>query len=363
LNNTHQAMTTAVVFKKFTQEHLREIGRRKGYLIQDKKGSALAQAIADEVTMAGLQILFKCLTLKQLQELTKGITLDEKKSGSKSSLTKQLVTKVESRDGAHKLFSGLDKSAAKSIKDKLEITGKGSDASLLLEEAEAFGLENCFSTFDVDTLLSFAEGAGLKTDTRNTDALIDCLMEMKDFKPEKKTKKEKKPEPEKSKKKPEIKKGITEVDLQSWFNLEELTQYCQDQKIPHVGKKIIVIKRILKFLAGEDVSIKPKAPKKRKTPPSPKKSDRPTKKQKTGAGDASEEAMDTDKPKRGRPKKPVSEKKTETSEDAPKTPPKGRGRPKKVVESPKKEEKKDAPKKDTPKKGGKKASSSSTSSE
>jgi hypothetical protein len=42
---------------------------------------------------------------------------------------------------------------------------------------------------------------------------------MKNYKPDKKIKKEKKPEPEISKKKPDIKEGITEIDLHSWYNL------------------------------------------------------------------------------------------------------------------------------------------------
>jgi hypothetical protein len=42
---------------------------------------------------------------------------------------------------------------------------------------------------------------------------------MKDYKPVKKLKREKEPEPEISKKKPDIKEGIAGIDLHAWYNV------------------------------------------------------------------------------------------------------------------------------------------------
>jgi hydroxylamine reductase (hybrid-cluster protein) len=163
-------MTTLVVFKKLRQEHLKEISRRKEYPTHDKKGSALAQALGDQVTLVGVGLLLKCLTLKQLFELASKGGLEEedekKKRKTKNSVVKQILQKIQNLEGAQKLFTGLDNKLAKSLKETLEITEKGNDATLFIQEAEAFGLDNCFSTFDIDTLLRFAEGAGLKVDTR-----------------------------------------------------------------------------------------------------------------------------------------------------------------------------------------------------
>jgi hypothetical protein len=163
-------MTTLAVFKKLSQENVKEICHRKGYPTYDKKGSALVQEIAAQVALLGVGLFLKCLTQKQLFQLaSKGGGFEEddkKKRTTKNSVIKQILQKIQNLEGAQKFFTGLDKELTKSLKETLEITGKGNDATLFIQEAEAFGLYNCFSTFDIDSLLRFAQDIGLKVDTR-----------------------------------------------------------------------------------------------------------------------------------------------------------------------------------------------------
>ena len=83
---------------------------------------------------------------------------------------------------------------------------------------------------------------------------------------EKPVSKKKAKEVKPSKKKPEIRKGINAVDLNSWFYSKDLSSYCEKKGIPDKGTKRELVKRILDHLDGKDVSIKPKAPKKKKAP-------------------------------------------------------------------------------------------------
>jgi len=293
------------VFKNFKEEHLREIVRRKGYNVSEKKGSALVKAIAEEVSLVGLQRLLRCLTKKLLVEMAKGIAPpkpanDKEKQTtvtSKQGLIKQILSKMETVT-PKKWINALEKKIVNEIKDTLEIDNeKGkTDGELILAEADRMGLENCFSTFDINYLLLFCAGAGLDVQSRSLDTVIECLIDGKNLIPEKKKKKKVEAPPEKSKKKPAIKKGINAVDLQSWYNLDDLTDWCQDQKIPHIGKKQVVIHRILKFLDGEDVSLPEKKPKKKKRKAPPPKSKRATKKPKKSTdSEKSEKSEKSDK--------------------------------------------------------------------
>jgi len=54
-----------------------------------------------------------------------------------------------------------------------------------------------------------------------------------------------------SKAKPKIAKGISATDLNSWYNLVDLEDYCKEKDIPHAGTKAKIIKAILNHLAGK----------------------------------------------------------------------------------------------------------------
>lgn len=68
--------------------------------------------------------------------------------------------------------------------------------------------------------------------------------------------------PKKSESEPKIAKGITSVDLNSWFYRDDLSKWCEDKGLPKNGSKKELVKRILDHFAGKDVSAKPKGKKK-----------------------------------------------------------------------------------------------------
>jgi hypothetical protein len=138
------------------------------------------------------------------------------------------------------------------------------------------GLENCFSAFSVERLIDFAAGSKLKIYGQyvasllffnflcsSREKILDALVTRQDMaKPEVK----KKAKPVKpSKEKPEIKKGITSVDLNSWYYRDDLSEWCEKKGLPKNGSKKELVKRILDHLAGKDVTPKPKAKAPKKT--------------------------------------------------------------------------------------------------
>jgi len=78
-----------------------------------------------------------------------------------------------------------------------------------------------------------------------------------------------------SKTKPTIDKNTSLVDLNSWFYLADLSQWCEDKNIPHNGTKKQLIARIRTHFEGGST-----APKTKKRKAAPAKG-RPAKKAKT----------------------------------------------------------------------------------
>jgi len=57
-----------------------------------------------------------------------------------------------------------------------------------------------------------------------------------------------------------IQKGVSRDDLHNLYNVTDLQQWCKENAVYHMGKKSVLIKRILMFLeTGE----KPATPKKK----------------------------------------------------------------------------------------------------
>jgi len=81
--------------------------------------------------------------------------------------------------------------------------------------------------------------------------LMDCLIEQKSFSREKKT-----TEVKLSSKMPEIAEDISKVDLNSWFNIEDLRDWCKEKNISNGGTKKDLIDRIFAYF-GRSTSGKP----------------------------------------------------------------------------------------------------------
>jgi len=216
-------------------------------------------------------------------------------------MIKKAVLQVNDQ-GAKKWWNGQEKKVLDEIADRMEIEFEKGDnkGEVIMNTAENIGLENCFSHFDIHRLHDFAEGAGLDIQTQRMETVIDCLIEHKNFVPKPKKKTEKK-ESKKSKTKPKIDKDISTVDLNSWFYLKDLVDYCKDNDIDHRGSKQVLIKNIRAKFDGKDTK-KRAAPKERKGPA--------TKKAKTTKG-----AKAAESPKKKKPVAKKDEKKDDKKEE------------------------------------------------
>jgi len=138
----------------------------------------------------------------------------------------------------------------------------------ILDNVHTFGLEHMFSLFTSSELLEFAEELEISIDSTSKDIIIDCIIAQENYEQEDKSNEE----VEASKDKPEIKSGITTVDLQTWYNRTELSEWLRNKQCKVSGNKRGLINRIILYLddvrdwrtmAGVD---KPKKGAKRKNP-------------------------------------------------------------------------------------------------
>jgi len=151
-----------------------------------------------------------------------------------------------------------------------DVSAKDKDkaAKAILAEAESIGIENCLSAFSVDLLKRFAKGSGLVIFGSSREKILTALMEKTDMeKPKTPKKKKKKTEEQPSESKPKIAKGISKVDLNSWYYAADLAEWCKDKDLPHHATKKILIKQILDHLDGKEP---PKKPEKKEVEPKKK---------------------------------------------------------------------------------------------
>jgi len=286
------------VLKEFQDDHLIEIAKKKQFRINN---DALAKSVADAVSAQGFNKFLQCLFKDQLETLTGGKNAD--KPETKNALIKKAVLQMNDQ-GAKKWWNGQDKVLLDQIAKGMDIEFEKGDnkGEVIISAAETIGLENCFSHFDIHRLHAFAEGAGLDIKTQSTDVIIECLVEHKNFVPKTKKKVEKK-EVKKSKTKPKIDKDISTVDLNSWFYLQDLVDFCKTNDIDARGSKQVLIRNIRNHFDGKVAPKKRAASKERKGPA--------TKKAKTTKG---AKATTT----KASPKKPTKKpaKKDEKKEDA-----------------------------------------------
>jgi hypothetical protein len=253
--------------------------------------------------------------------MSRGLDFGGVNNPTKNSMIKHLLGAMES-SSPKKFFNGLDQALAKNILEELYLPlEKGKPGEALLSEAANMGLENCFSSFTAKRLAEFAAGSGLTVESGAFDVVMNCLIERKDFK-QPKTKKETKEEVEKSKTKPALEKGISDVDLNSWFYREDLAEYCKSNGLPFRGNKAELIREIKQHLNGG-------APKKKKRKGEPLKQKPPKKAKKETPKKTEPKPKATEETKEA---KETPKKKAQTTDSPKKSAPapkgKGKGRPK-----------------------------------
>jgi len=157
----------------------------------------------------------------------------------------------------------------------------------------------------------------LKVHGSSREKILTALMDRTDMvKPKTPKKKVKKVEEQPSESKPKIAKGISKVDLNSWYYAADLAEWCKDKELPHHVAKKILVKQILDHLDGKEPPKKPE----KKVPAEPKKVVKKKRRTRAPIGQAKRPKR---KPKKKKaegdteeknPKKPRTEKNTTTSE-------------------------------------------------
>jgi len=282
------------VFKKYSKDDLLHIAAYRqmpvaAEMIEDP-AKDIAKLLADDVSTSGLELLMSALSKPTLFELSKHWKLEYPTAAEKAGKAKQTkkpqgkqketkskapatpTAKVMAKrlgtlaleKGGKTFFSSSEPCLESIVEDlDLEVTGKDKDKAVkaIMAEAEIIGVENCLSAFDFDKLKDFAENSGLKVYGRSREKLMGALMDRKNM--EKPDKKPAPKAPKVSKDKPKIAKGITAVDLNSWYYAKELVEWLEGKSLPSKGVKKELVKRILDHLAGKDVT-KPKEKKEKK---------------------------------------------------------------------------------------------------
>jgi len=131
----------------------------------------------------------------------------------------------------------------------------------ILKNINNFGINHMFQTLTVQELKKVCERLDLEVASTSKDKLIESIIEKKSYK------KKSKPREKHSDTKPDIKKGIKKVDLEHYYNREDLEKWLKEKKeedpdtlkdMKISGKKSELVTRILKFLDGDIEGIKKK---------------------------------------------------------------------------------------------------------
>jgi len=301
---------------------------------EELKGKALQKALVEWVRKQGMLFNLRLLPKEILLDLAKDEEFKYNGYGTRkfkpeaNAIAKRLGDKA-ANDGIKEFLSKTSDDTLESIAKELEL-GKGDRIQNIIEKAEANGLEHLFSSFPIEELTQFAAGCKLKVQSKSREVLIDCLMNQTGFK-KKKAETKKKDDTKVSKSKPEIKKGISLVDLRSWYYRDDLMNYCKEKGLKTGGNKKDLETRILKHLSGTDEKAKPKGKAKRKREYDPMKGVKasfpkgaPIKKKKKKEGDdvvettTKKSTSDTKKDKK-EPDTTKTDTKTDTKKDTKKT--------------------------------------------
>jgi hypothetical protein len=277
------------VFKSFDREDLLHIIKYRNIEVvsklQDEPDKDLVKLLVDDVTATGLQLMFENLTKETLVKMTTALKVEypgyeEAVKPSARLMAKRLVVAAGEASSAKHFLTHDCLDFLPTILDDLELEDvdakdKEKAAKAILAEANSFAIENCLSAFSVDLLKRFAAGSNLVVHGGSREKILSALMERNNMdKPKTPKKKKKKVEEQPSESKPKIAKGISKVDLNSWYYAADLAEWCKDHDLPSKDTKKNLVKMILDHFDGKEPPKKPekkekpekkKVPKKRRT--------------------------------------------------------------------------------------------------
>jgi hypothetical protein len=264
--------TPSQVFKNFEREDLLHIIKYRNIEVvaklQDEPDKDLVKLLVEDVSSTGLQLMFENLTKDTLNKITTDLKIeypgyDEDAKPSVRLMAKRLVVALGDASSPKAFLTKDCEEHLDAMLDDLEIedvSAKDKDkaAKAILAEANSMGVEHCLSAFSVDLLKRFAEGSGLKVHGSSREKILTALMDRTDMvKPKTPKKKVKKVEEQPSESKPKIAKGISKVDLNSWYYAADLAEWCKDKDLPHHVAKKVLVKQILDHLDGKEPPKKP----------------------------------------------------------------------------------------------------------
>jgi len=253
---------------------LAQIAQKRAIDPQEHKKN-LGKVIADDVHEAGLKKILEIIPEKHLE----GFGVDTKKEDGETKLGRLALCKriysAMQDDDPQKFLEKLESKYFATLFDALGYDKPASKkyAEAFIEHADEIGVEHALSTLNITQLQAVAEAHGLTVESGSVNVLIDAILSGEDYKKEKKQTKVPKP----SSKKPDLKKGISKIDLQHHYYREDLIKYCKDNNLVTSGAKKQLIDRIHNHLEG--IEPKKATGKKRKAPA--QKSKQPAKKAKT----------------------------------------------------------------------------------
>jgi len=246
------AKTPAEIFKAFDdKELLVAIAITKNLEVTDSFRKNIVKHLAKYVTSIGLKKILSLITYDDLKALAADIpTVESKTKHGKASLAKRICEHMESV-GVSKFLESRDAALMDKILERLEAeVDNGKRTEAFLAEADLVGLEYLFSSFPTDQLKTFVESCDLKVNSDSREILIQSLVDQKNHKA-KPRKKKSLPKP--SKHKPDVKKGISKVDLNHHYSREELSEWLKENELPVSGTKKEIIQRILDHFAGKKI--------------------------------------------------------------------------------------------------------------
>uniref|UniRef100_A0A6B2LCU4 SAP domain-containing protein n=1 Tax=Arcella intermedia TaxID=1963864 RepID=A0A6B2LCU4_9EUKA len=268
--------------------------------------------------------LLETLKRDTLKEVARPfLPADDKVPNSKPVLIRRSIEKMEP-NYKERLSEFSEDTLKLMLKDLDEDIPDSKDEQVDKLDAVAceFGLENFFSSFPAEKLKEISRSCGLKIKSESKNVILEHLIKLESFRPDKKKKKEK-PEVEVvSKKKPKIKKGITAIDLQSHFLKSELVAYLREHDLETNGKKSFLIKCILCHLEDKPQPKKPGVYGKRKRKTKKQKEEEKKKrmaaiaKRKSVNGEKSEKAEKSEKTDKSE-KSDKTDKSEKTEEERP----------------------------------------------
>jgi len=316
-------MRTTEVFSNIkAKDLLIQIAKKRNIDVEEHKKN-LGKAIADDAFATGIKKLVELMPVALLENVGVETKNEDGKKLARSVIRKQIAQKIQ-EETPQKFIENLDTNVQAKLLDLLveDKPSKSKYVETIVEQIDSMGLENALSSLSLEELQLLAKAHKLKVHSATSiNSYIEALLTGEDQKKQKS--KEKKVDAP-SKKKPDIKKGISKVDLRQHYYREELVTYCRENNLPATGHVTEIINRIVDHLEGKPVKAKATG-KKRKAAGSkekPAKKARITKSEKEKSEksegeksetEKSEKTEKTEKTEKEGDKEDKSEKESETS--------------------------------------------------